>query len=108
MSPEPNAAHPVAAAPAELQELRERIDRLDTQLVRTLAERFEQTDRVGWVKAEAGLPAYDPEREAEHLASLCAQAQAIGLDPDLIRRLMRTVMDEVVQKHRDRARQNRG
>lgn len=103
MSPEPNA-HPVAAAPTELRELRERIDGLDAQLIRILAERFDQTDRVGCVKAEAGLPAHDPGREAEHIASLRAQAAALGLDPDLTERIMRAVMGEVVEKHRDRAR----
>jgi len=48
-----------------LKEHRKSIDRLDSILVYTLAERFKQTQAVGLLKAEHSLSPSDPEREAK-------------------------------------------
>lgn len=51
----------------ELLPLRNKIDGLDSELVRLLNERAEVAKAIGEIKAKAGLPVYRPEREAEVL-----------------------------------------
>lgn len=74
--------------------LREGIDELDTQLVELLAKRNALTTQVGQVKAEAGMPVYVPSREKELIASRRAQAEALGVSPDLTEDLLRRIMRE--------------
>ncbi|GMM68044.1 bifunctional chorismate mutase/prephenate dehydrogenase [Alteromonas sp. MTD1] len=78
----------------ELEELREGIDELDTQLVDILAKRNKITAQVGQIKAEAGMPVYVPEREKALIASRRQQADALGVSPDLTEDLLRRVMRE--------------
>ena len=66
----------------ELRRLRGSIDNMDSALVHLLAERFKVTQRVGELKATAGLPAADPEREAAQIARLRALAVEADLDAD--------------------------
>ena len=49
--------------PMELQELREKIDRVDDELIRLYGERMELTRQVGRWKRENGIPVLDTERE---------------------------------------------
>jgi chorismate mutase len=46
-----------------LEELRERIDALDRQLVELLNERARAAQKVGYLKAATSLPVYEPARE---------------------------------------------
>jgi len=46
-----------------LEELRERIDALDRQLVELLSERARAAKMVGHLKAATSLPVYEPARE---------------------------------------------
>ncbi len=78
----------------KLDTLREGIDELDTQLVELLAKRNQITTQVGQIKAEAGMPVYVPEREKALIASRRAQAEALGVSPDLTEDLLRRVMRE--------------
>ena len=78
----------------KLDTLREGIDELDTQLVELLAKRNQITTQVGQIKAEAGMPVYVPEREKALIASRRAQAEALGVSPELTEDLLRRVMRE--------------
>ncbi|MEM7285944.1 MAG: chorismate mutase [Actinomycetota bacterium] len=78
---------------------RARIDALDDQLIRLLAERFEITKAVGAHKAEVGLPPADPGREAEQVARLRAIAEEVGMDPAFSEQVFRLVVDEVIRHH---------
>ncbi|MFV2039294.1 MAG: chorismate mutase [Acidimicrobiales bacterium] len=82
-----------------LDAFRRRIDGLDDQLIRLLAERFDITKAVGAYKADAGLPAADPEREAEQVARLRATAQDVGMDPAFSEKVFRLIVDEVIRHH---------
>jgi chorismate mutase-like protein len=53
-----------------LTQLRERIDRLDDDLLRLLNERAKVALEVGHAKASSGLPVYVPEREVSLLRRL--------------------------------------
>jgi chorismate mutase len=83
----------------DLSQLRREIDRLDTEWVRLLAQRFEVTRQVGKYKRDHGLPPRDPSREEQQLAVIRSKAAAAGLSPDLAASILRLVIDEVVTNH---------
>ena len=76
-----------------LAELRQKIDALDEALVRLLNARAACALEIGRVKKHAGLPVYQPSREAEVLGHV----QAINpgpLDDGAVRRLFERIIDE--------------
>jgi chorismate mutase len=82
-----------------LKDHRDAIDRLDAILVYTLAERFKQTQAVGRLKAEHGLPPSDPDREARQMARLHHLATEADLDPDLAKKFLTFIISEVIRHH---------
>lgn len=52
---------------ARVQELRERVDEVDRELIRALNERARIVQELGTIKAEAGMQIFDPKREEEIL-----------------------------------------
>lgn len=79
------------------------IDNIDAALVHLLAERFKVTQAVGRYKAQVGLPAADPEREAAQIARLRKLAEESGLDPSFTEKFLRFIVDEVIRHHRQLA-----
>ena len=90
-------SHP--AVPTELARLRGSIDNIDAALVHILAERFKATQRVGVLKAELGLPASDPGREAEQVARLRRLADEADLDPVFAEKFLAFIVEEVIRHH---------
>jgi chorismate mutase len=86
-----------------LANYRASIDNIDAALVHLLAERFKVTQAVGRYKAEVGLPAADPEREAAQIARLRGLAEQAGLDPGFTEKFLRFIVDEVIRHHRQLA-----
>ena len=76
-----------------IEELRDRIDALDRQLVTLLSERASCALAVGHLKEKAGLPIYQPAREAEVLANVRA-ANGGPLDNEAMTRLFERIIDE--------------
>jgi len=90
---------PVTRAAELLKDHRESIDRLDSILVYTLAERFNHTQAVGKLKAEHDLPASDPAREAQQITRLEELAEKANLDPKFARKFLNFIIQEVIQHH---------
>ena len=88
---------------ATLADYRASIDNIDAALVFLLAERFKVTQKVGAYKAAAGLPAADPEREAEQVFRLRTFAQTARLDPEFSEKFFRFIIDEVIRHHEGHA-----
>lgn len=103
-TPTSTAVGESAALPAELLDIRRSIDNIDAALVHLLAERFNQTQRVGRIKAAHGLPPADPDREAGQIARLRALAAEADLDPDFAEKFLQFLVDEVIRHHRAIAR----
>ena len=82
-----------------LKDHRDSIDRLDAILVYTLAERFKQTQAVGRLKAAHDLPPSDPDREANQMARLELLAQQADLDPELAKKFLTFIIQEVIRHH---------
>lgn len=87
------------SVPAELADERRTIDNIDAALIHILAERFRCTQRVGHIKAQKGLPAADPEREARQVARLRELAENSGLDPDFAETFLAFMVREVIRHH---------
>lgn len=83
----------------DLSRMRASIDNLDAAIVCLLAERFKITQSVGELKAKLGLPAADPDREAEQIARLRQLADQAHLDPEFAEKFLNFIVSEVVRHH---------
>ena len=93
--PRPGSATSSAQAPAhkaQLDQLRERIDSIDRQLVELLAQRRQVIQQVTEVKQQHELPTFHPAREENLISARRAQATQAGLDPDYVEDLFRTML----------------
>lgn len=79
--------------------IRRSIDNIDAALIHILAERFRHTQRVGQLKADAGLPASDPAREEQQVARLRQLAHEADLDPEFAEKFLSFVIAEVINHH---------
>ncbi|MFE6506954.1 chorismate mutase [Nocardioides sp. NPDC057767] len=91
---------PDSAAHDELLRLRGSIDNLDAALVHLLAERFKCTEQVGRLKARAGFPPADPNREAIQIERLRRLSDDAGLDPEFAEKILNVIIAEVIRNHR--------
>ncbi len=79
------------SAKLSLDEIRKKIDEIDSELIRLLNSRADLVYEVGLIKKEAGLSIYSPEREEALLQSLVQKSQ--GRLPELaIRAIYREIM----------------
>ena len=76
---------------SDLGELRQRIDALDTDLLRLLNERATLAKEIGVIKNRASLPIYSPDREMKLLRSLIERSSG-PLRPGSIRAIYREIM----------------
>ena len=76
-----------------IEGLRARIDEIDRELVRLLSERAACALSIGRLKELAGLPIYQPAREADVLSNVRAANQG-PLDNEAMARLFERIIDE--------------
>ncbi|MDA9557519.1 bifunctional chorismate mutase/prephenate dehydrogenase [Vibrio sp.] len=81
--------------------LRDQIDAVDKQILTLLSQRLSLVEEVGEVKSKHGLPIYVPEREAAMLASRRAEAEKLGVPPQLIEDILRRTMRESYASEKD-------
>jgi chorismate mutase len=98
----------VAEVLTSIEELRSRIDVIDDQLVRLLNVRVACAVEVGRLKHAAGLPIYQPEREAQVLAGVrrSASERAGPLTAEAVVRIFERIIDEA--RRAERAASARG
>jgi len=72
---------------------RKRIDEIDQELVQLLNERSRCAVEIGHLKKVLGMPAWQPEREAEILRNVVKSNHG-PLDDAAIRRLFERIIDE--------------
>ena len=85
-----------------IEELRNRIDVIDDQLVRLLNVRVACAVEVGRLKHEAALPIYQPEREAQVLNKVRQSATELAgpLTAEAVVRIFERVIDEARRAER--------
>jgi chorismate mutase len=86
-----------------IEELRTRIDVIDEQLLRLLNVRVACAVEVGRLKHEAGLPIYQPEREAQVLGRVRQSATALSgpLTAEAVVRIFERIIDEARRAERE-------
>ena len=84
----------------ELDALRTRIDTIDEQIIRLLADRFRVTEEVGTLKKRHQLQAVDPQREAAQADNFRAMAENHKIKHDFVNHIFACVIQEVVSRHR--------
>lgn len=82
----------MSTPPDELARLRAVIDDVDDRLLAILAERARVVDELWAWKAAHGVAQRDPSREAELRARLSRRAEALGLDPAAVERVLAAVV----------------
>jgi chorismate mutase-like protein len=85
---------------SDLGELRQRIDALDTDLLRLLNERATLAKEIGVIKNRASLPIYSPDREMKLLRSLVERSNG-PLRPESIRAIYREIMSASLALEKD-------
>ncbi|MGE9516809.1 MAG: chorismate mutase [Solitalea-like symbiont of Tyrophagus putrescentiae] len=80
----------------ELLKFRDQIDRLDTSLLKILAERVEVVKKVGEYKKLNSLPIYQPDRYKELIKRRQKLGSSIGLDEDFVGKLFNLIHDNSV------------
>ena len=76
----------------DLAALREKVERLDTELVSLLARRVALARDVGAYKRDSGLAALDAKREAAVLRRIGTLARDAGLPQEPVRQLFWTII----------------
>jgi len=86
-----------------IEELRTRIDVIDEQLLRLLNVRVACAVEVGRLKHEAGLPIYQPEREAQVLGRVRQSANELAgpLTAEAVVRIFERIIDEARRAERE-------
>ena len=76
-----------------IDDIRENIDRLDSELLRIFNERASLALKIGHLKKGLDLPVYDPAREKRIFTRMTAENEG-PLDDQAIVRLFERVVDE--------------
>ena len=77
----------------DIDDWRQKIDDVDTQLVLLLNERSRYAVEIGRIKQERGMEIYSPEREVQVIENV-TRCNPGPLDHDAIRRLFERIIDE--------------
>ena len=89
-----------------IEDLRNRIDLIDEQLVRLLNVRVACAVEVGRLKHEAGLAVYQPEREAQVLSGVRRAATELAgpLTAEAVVRIFERIIDEARRAERQKGK----
>lgn len=85
---------------SDLTGLRDKIDALDTHLLRLLNERASLAGEIGVIKSRERLPIYSPDRETKLLRSLIERSDG-PLRPEAIRAIYREIMSASLALEKD-------
>ena len=83
----------------DLQNLRERIDNIDEELLNLLAKRFDTTQAIGVLKSESGISSKSSDRELKQFKKFEILGKERNLSINLVEGIFRLVIDEVVRNH---------
>ncbi|MDX6381766.1 MAG: hypothetical protein QOI57_2790 [Rubrobacteraceae bacterium] len=81
---------------ARIEELRNRVDQVDRELIRSLNERARIVQEMLAIKAEAGKPLFDPRREEEILRKIAEENEGPIYDSSI-----REIFEVILHRIRD-------
>ena len=85
-----------AGTDTRIEELRERVDEVDQELIHVLNERARIVQEIVAIKAEAGKPLFDPKREEEILRRVAEENDGPIYDTS-----MREIFEIILHRIRD-------
>lgn len=77
----------------KISDLRLKINEVDEELLDLIIERLRIVQEIGQVKKENGVGIIDENREKEILDRLIAKADEKGINPDVVRKIWRVLME---------------
>jgi chorismate mutase-like protein len=77
-----------------LDELREKIDSLDKELLSVLAERMALIPQVAQYKKANNVPRFQPDRERIVIENRRAIAEKLSVSPDLAEKIMKLIIED--------------
>ena len=83
----------------ELEELRLEIDKVDEEIIRLLANRFELTKSVGMIKSETGVNSLSPERERAQFKQFQELSDELNLSYPMVEKVFQAIRDQVLENH---------
>lgn len=92
--PLPTTSQPTAPA---IESLRNRIDELDHEMLRLLAERMDVSRQMASLKRQAGMSVYQPKRWEAVLTDRMEQAEGLALDQAFVKELLEKIHGESVR-----------
>lgn len=81
----------------KLDEWRNEIEAIDAEIVNLISRRARVAQKIGILKAKAGLPIVDLEREEAILRNACAKGDKSVLENDSIVRIFKRIIQECRQ-----------
>ncbi len=78
----------------ELNEIRERIDGIDSSIMKLLKERLDLMPIVAEYKKANSLEIFDPVREEKIIEAKRKMAEEFGINADLVEEIWKRIMDE--------------
>jgi chorismate mutase-like protein len=78
----------------ELEEIREKIDKLDSELLSLLAKRQSLVSDVADYKIKNNLPIYHPQREQEIIEAKKKLGKEYGLRAKYVEKIFKTMIEE--------------
>ncbi|MBS1689365.1 MAG: chorismate mutase, partial [Bacteroidetes bacterium] len=82
----------------ELEYLRQLMDSLDTEIIDLIARRMELSERMGLVKKECNMTAYQPDRWREIVETRGERAASLLLSKEFIIDIYQKIHDESIKK----------
>ncbi|HSQ97568.1 MAG TPA: chorismate mutase [Rickettsiales bacterium] len=90
-----------------LEELRIKVNECNKELFQVLKKRFDVTREIGELKAKTNLPACDKKRQEEILEKVKKEAKMFSLNGDMVEKIFKTIMKQVVKEHKEIRNANR-
>ena len=85
----------------EIDTYRSLIAELDEQIAELIATRLETAEIIGRLKKEAGLPIVNKDVEKKVIDRFRGYGQDKGIDPDLMERIARELIDAAVKREKE-------
>lgn len=89
---------PSSSPDRRLEILRSEIDEIDCEILQALSRRMEVSRKIGALKKETRMPVLQPLRYNDILKSRIAEAESLGINPDMMRKILLAIHDESVRQ----------
>lgn len=90
-----------AGKSGDLESLRQLMDSLDAEIIDLIARRMELSERIGEVKKECNMTAYQPERWREIVKTRGDRAEKLHMQKEFIVAVYQKIHDESIRKQLD-------